>query len=82
LAAQPDTSKREEAIAETCMRCGEYFTKSQSMSRRQTVLFRRWPFGFACAAGGVAVDLGLDRGAGLPEEILVVLHGEIVAGAQ
>src|SRR5262249_52978665 len=45
-------------------------------------LFRRRPLGLGCAAGGVTVDLGLDRSTRLAEEILVVLHGEIVAGAQ
>jgi hypothetical protein len=29
----------------------------------------------------VPLDLGLDRGAGFPKEILMVLHGEVIAGA-
>ena len=45
-------------------------------------LFGRGPLGLGRAAGGVPLDLGLDRGAGFPKEILVVLHGEVVAGAQ
>ena len=45
-------------------------------------LFGRRPLCLGSASGGVPVDFGLDRRTRLPEEVLVVLYGKVVAGAQ